>query len=120
MSIKTAPPDTLIEILQTAAAFQDHEWTQHAHGRDANGEPSLNFLEGTTIQFCAEGHLLRAVKKHAATDFSLKPMYAALDDLLPEPADLIEWNDAPERRPEEVRELFRQAIAVLTGGKDPA
>ena len=109
------PPskELLVEILAAAAAFADHEWTQGTYGRDANGVPARNFLAGRTIQFCADGHLLKAVEQIGGRDFAMAPLYAALEPGLPEDKDLVRWNDVPDRRPEEVRQLFQAAAARL-------
>ena len=103
----------LIEILETAANFGDHQWTQHTYGRNPDGTPALNFVKGEGVQFCADGHLLRAVERLCPRDFAMHPLYAALEPFLPEPADLVRWNDMPERQPAEVRELFRKAADRL-------
>ena len=103
--------DLLVEILATAADFADHEWTQLTYGRSADGTPAQNFLSGQTIQFCADGHLLRAVERIGGWNFAMGPLYAALAPGLPEDQDLVRWNDTPGRRPEEVRQLFREAAA---------
>ena len=107
--LPTPPADLLVEILTAAADFADHEWTQLTYGRAADGTPAQNFLSGQTVQFCADGHLLRAVERIGGRDFATGPLYAALAPGLPEDQDLVRWNDTPGRRPEEVRQLFREA-----------
>ena len=111
--LSTPPADLLVEILAAAADFADHEWTQHTYGRNAAGEPTQNFLAGNTVQFCADGHLLRAVERIGGKDFAMVPLYTALEPLLPEDQDLVRWNDMPGRRPEEVRQLFQAAAAQI-------
>ena len=105
--------DLLVEILEAAADFADHEWTQHTYGRNAAGEPTQNFLAGATVQFCADGHLLRAVERISGKDFAMAPLYTALAPGLPEDQDLVRWNDVPGRQPEEVRQLFQAAAAQI-------
>ena len=111
--LPTPSTELLVEILEAAADFADHEWTQLTYGRDAEGAPARNFLAGQTVQFCADGHLLKAVEKIGGRDFAMAPLYAALEPGLPEDKDLVRWNDVPDRRPEEVRQLFQAAAARL-------
>ena len=111
------PPQDLTfqaDLLELAAQFHDKRWTQGAISRNAKDE-EVHMRDATQAKWCASGHLHKIVLQrglhNSGLDFAL--LLAVERQLPPEYQTLPEWNDAPGREPEEVRELFRKAAARL-------
>ena len=110
--MSTETRETLAQLLTAAADFADHEWTQGAYARNNQGH-QIPYAHPRAIRFCASGHLMKARHENpaaAAQVSGLRLLQAVLQEI-PGERDLMTWNDQPERRAAEVRQLFRQAAA---------
>lgn len=108
--------------LEAAGDFRDDQWTQKALARNAAGQgtaisqdPVNPAKPGPAVRYCAMGHLYRiCTTPQEETDI---PALTALlsNQLLDNGADasVPDWNDAPGRTPQEVRDLFQQTAAGL-------
>ena len=104
---KVLPPrtperlDHWSRLLEQAATFADQEWCQHAMTKPADAvQPE---------RFCAAGLITR----HCQTQEQLLPIIFAIHEQLPLDASIPQWNDAPERTAQDIREVFRKAAARL-------
>ena len=107
--------ETLAQLLAAAARFEDHEWTQGAYARNDQGH-HIPYTHPRAVRFCASGPLMKARHDHpaAAAQVSGLALLQAVHQKIPGERDLMTWNDQPERRAADVRELFRQAAARQT------
>lgn len=103
-------------LVRQAAQFPDHEWLQGPRSVDAQGQPVAPDSPAA-VQFCACGLLQRQMAQAALFRHTLPIMPAITVTVPPDIPyrSLGQWNDAAGRRPEEVRELFRQAATLLEG-----
>lgn len=103
-------------LVRKAAQFPDHEWLQGPRAVDQHGRPVPPDLP-EAVRFCACGLLQRQMAQAALFRHTL-PIMPAITVTVPPDIPyrrLGQWNDAKGRRPEEVRELFRQAATLLEG-----
>lgn len=101
-------------LVRQAAQFPDHEWLQGPRAVDAQGQPVAPDSPAA-VQFCACGLLQRQMAQ-APFISHIRPVMPAITLCVPPEVpyrSLGKWNDAKGRRPEEVRELFRQAAELL-------
>ena len=100
-------------LLEQAAEFPDAAWTQGVLARNADGQ-EVHYNNPNAVAYCALGRLHRIMEQAGRADLALQ-LRAAVDQALKarSPQELIPWNDAPERTPEEVRELFQAAAKSL-------
>ena len=113
--------ETLAQLLEAAARFEDREWTQGAYARDPEG-CHIPYSHPRAVQFCASGRLMRIRHENPAAADQVSG-FRLLQEILyeiPGEKDLMAWNDRPTRQPEQVRQLFRQAAArVRRQSADP-
>ena len=104
--------ETIAQLLEAAARFEDREWTQGAYARDAEG-CHVPYSHPQARQFCASGRLMRIRHEAPAAAEQVSGLRLLQEILgeIPGEKDLMAWNDRPNRQPEEVRQLFRQAAA---------
>lgn len=81
-------------------------WTQKQNAREANGIVVFP-TDPDAVCFCSFGAMIKCMP--AATEFK----YAAVALGFPSVADLIVWNDKPNRTQTEVVAAFRTAAAKL-------
>lgn len=97
---------TPLEVLRAARAKIEQGWTQHAPGRDANGDP-VDIKRATC--WCAIGAC------YAASPLEQLPAdeaVAMLSSVVPNGLISI-FNDAPGRTQAEVLEVFDRAVEKL-------
>lgn len=108
---QAAEKNAAAALLRTAARFEDQQWCQNATAVDQFGENADPVAE-TAVQRCILGHLERACHQ-AGQELLQGVAFQALQGEVPFPQSIAEWNDAPGRQPEEVRQLLRQAARAL-------
>ena len=101
-------------LLEKAANFDPSQWTQHAHARNKAGNPT-KIQDPNAIQFCAIGILIRTAEEESTIQnkVSSATLFFAVSKELPEEGDITEWNDQPNRNPQQVRKLFLRAAKQL-------
>ena len=102
-------------ILEKAAQFADHQWTQGSYARGVNNE-EVDHRSPAARCFCLMGHLMRAAhnaRLGQGGGFQLQDLVAKELPADYAPSGLARWNDEPGRQPEEVRQILRQAAAKL-------
>lgn len=110
--IATAPDlRRAAELLDQAAVFADQEWTQAVNARNERNQ-AVHYYSREAIKFSAGGHLWRVLHQNGEDYSFFNSMYAAASHNLPE-GSLNKWNDQIDRRPEEIRQLFRNAAQRL-------
>ena len=100
-------------LLEQAADFPDAAWTQEVLARDQAGQ-EVHYNNPSAVAHCALGRLHHILNQAGRTDLAMD-LRAAVDQVLQAQSsqELIPWNDAPNRRPEQVRELFQAAAKNL-------
>ena len=99
------------ELLRLAAEFEDHEWTWGANAINRHRR-TVDPGSPNAVQFCAQGLLLRAIRRNPALYNG--HLFPAVNAGLPETCKTIPgWNDRPERKPEEIRQLFLKTADQL-------
>lgn len=108
--------------IEATGEFSDDQWCQNSLARNAAGQNTAVSVDpvdpkrpGPPVQFCAMGHLYR-ICATPAEETDIPIMTALLTRQLTANGAaeaLAQWNDAPERRAQEVRELFQQTAAHL-------
>jgi hypothetical protein len=105
---------TAAEKLDEARVLIERGWTQGEYARGEKGS-SVDYLKDKATCFCAAG-AIGAVNKHWPTSSLPGMRYLSLavggdgDE-----ADVLNWNDAPERTQAEVVEAFRKAAELARG-----
>jgi hypothetical protein len=103
-------PDTLLAI---ADEIEQHpeRWTQAAYAKNARGD-SVWANDPKATCWCTLGFIERDLGGLARCELSVE-----IDNYLGKPIVPI-WNDAPERKPEDVVTMFRGFAATWT--RNPA
>ena len=102
-------------LLEKASQFQDHQWTQGVYARGIDGQ-AVDHRSPAAHCLCAMGHLMRAAHNAGLGQGGGFQLYDLVAKELPGDchiSELARWNDELGRRPEEVRQLMRQAAAKL-------
>ena len=103
-------------LLEQAAEFADHEWTQGAKARTAQGHaipylPDMDYGAHPPARLCAMGHIERVTGEKVLSGPLSRRLAAAVTR---EVKNCIpDWNDLPATTPEQVRQAFHQAAARL-------
>lgn len=101
-----ASPISVADVLERAAARLAGEgaWTQRAFARRHDGSVAYSSCDPRVCSWCLGGALL---KENEATPFDISQVANAVRAVIG--ADLVGWNDAPERTQEQVVAVLREA-----------
>lgn len=104
---------TLKELLEKALArIKEFGWTQHAYARRADGL-SVDAGSPEAKCYCAYGAFLGIYEPGSRDRWALcrlkEDAFGILSARVPH-GNLVNWNDAPDRKKEDVIELFEAAI----------
>lgn len=108
-------------ILEQAADFADEQWCQAASAQDAAGAEVWHG-SADAARHCLLGRLDNTVRQENQPPIMEMLLRHRLLEQLDErqypiermnPARLVDWNDAPNRTPEEVRQLLRKTAQTL-------
>ena len=118
-------PEQEIAILEKAADFADYQWCQRFSALDAAGIP-VHIDNPETARRCALGQLDWAIIQEGAAPILQMTLRQRLGEQLAaqspeeiktenslEPYRIAEWNDAKDRTPAEVRQLFQATLQTL-------
>ena len=102
-------------LLEKAAEFPDEDWTQGCYAQDSQGDP-VPWEAPEAVKHCAAGMLFKTAADHRPEDNPYgtgAPLYYEVNESLLGQGTLHTWNDHPDRKPEQVRRLFRKTAARL-------
>ena len=109
----TTTRDTLIAA--RALIAEPGRWTQGATARRAADNTSTGASSPDSARWCMRGAIQAA---NRGTWINENAAVERLCDVLGDPESLADWNDAPERRHEDVLAAFDKAIAALDATGD--
>jgi hypothetical protein len=100
-------PGSVLEVLEQARKLLvEVGWTQHAFARNSRGH-ILESNDPTAVCYCALGAVFYISPSGSPlAGAAYKRLNAVIDG-----RDIVRWNDSPERKKEDVLEVYDKAIA---------
>lgn len=104
-----------LDVLNRAKGLIEQGWTQRANARDSCGKECAYYAE-SACYFCLVGAFNRAFYEKGIDDFRIRAeIFSAVLERLEFPAT---WNDAPNRKKEDVIELLDSlSVQIKQGGE---